>query len=678
MEKTAQNINILGRFCGKRDIEELTAEQLYKAYGISQADVMVLFGGSILCGGDVLAQAMQNHIAKKYVIVGGAGHTTETLRVKMHEEFPAMETAGQSEAQVFAGYLKQQYGLEPDLLECKSTNCGNNITYLLDLLKENGIAFRSIILSQDATMQHRMEAGLRKYVGEEIQIINYAVYDANVIVKDGVLAYEKNIWGMWDMERYISLLLGEIPRLSDDENGYGPRGKDFIAHVDIPDEIQKAFAELCKEYSGLVREANPLFASKKKIAMFTMGTRGDVQPYIYLARALNRAGYEVTLGSHPCWRELIEKAGISFAPVGPDINIEKEAAVIRGKNSNPVFSMLKTVNFVFKIIQNSTSEIYEGCKEKDLIIVSHSQMGATEAEVLGIPTVNVTLQTEMIAEKLKQQSRFKQWIGNLIGAQTAKPYNKIRKVYGLPKIKSADEMISNKLDLIPISRYVKERNPYWEEQHILTGYWYEEEKEYIPEKGLADFLENGDKPIILALGAMSFEDKEESDKLVMFIKAFQKTGRRAVIQGFQKTLENYELPDTMIACGSVPHSWLFQQGYCVIHHCGFGTASATMIYGIPSIPIPHVLDQMGFADELCKLGISTRPIQSKDLSEERIIEAITEMQQTYEEKKKKVEEISRKIQSENGLQRAVELIGNLVLLTSGSLDNEQERRNIEQ
>ena len=40
-----------------------------------------------MCGGDVLAQAIKDHIAKKYVIVGGAGHTTETLRLKMHEEF---------------------------------------------------------------------------------------------------------------------------------------------------------------------------------------------------------------------------------------------------------------------------------------------------------------------------------------------------------------------------------------------------------------------------------------------------------------------------------------------------------------------------------------------------------------------------------------------------------------
>ncbi|MDE7405014.1 MAG: glycosyltransferase [Lachnospiraceae bacterium] len=394
----------------------------------------------------------------------------------------------------------------------------------------------------------------------------------------------------------------------------------------------------------------------KKIVMFTMGTRGDVQPYIYLARALNKAGYEATIGSHPCWKGLIENAGISFLPIGPDIDIEKEAAIIRGKNSNPIVSMLKTMNFVFKIIQKSTDEIYEACKGKDLVVVSHSQMGATEAEVLGIPTVNVTLQTEMIAEKLKRQKWMDKLVGNLIGAQMAKPYNKIRKVYGLPKLKSADEIISKKLDMIPISKYVKERNPYWESQHILTGYWYEEE-EYIPEKRMTDFLESGEKPIILALGAMSFEDKEERERFEMFINAFKATGKRGVIQGFQKTLQNYALPSSMIACGSVPHSWLFKQGYCVIHHCGFGTASASMIYGIPSIPVPHVLDQMGFAMQLEKIGVSVKPIRAKELSKERIIEAIMEMQQTYDEKKKNVEEISKKLQEERGLEKAVELIG---------------------
>ena len=260
MSNIAKNINILGNFCGKRDISVLTSEQLENVYGIPQVDVMVLFGGSILAGGDVLADAIKNKIAKKYVIVGGAGHTTETLRQKVHQEYPEIETAGLSEAEVFQKYLQSVYGCNADYLEKQSTNCGNNITYLLELLKENGISFKSIILSQDSTMQHRMEAGLRKYVKDDVLIINYAAYSAKVLHNGAELVYEDEPHGMWNMERYVNLLMGEIPRLTDNTDGYGPNGKGFIAHVDIPTEVRNAFDELCEVYS--VREANPLYASK--------------------------------------------------------------------------------------------------------------------------------------------------------------------------------------------------------------------------------------------------------------------------------------------------------------------------------------------------------------------------------------------------------------------------------
>lgn len=261
-EKTAEYINVLGRFCGKRDISSLSKEELKKKYGIEQADVMVLFGGSILCGGDLLAEGIKNNIAKKYVIVGGAGHTTEVLRQKMHCLLPNLDTSKLTEAEIFNEYLKDKYNLKADLLECNSTNCGNNITYLLELLKENNIHFNSIIIMQDATMQHRMEAGLRKYVSSDVKIINFATYDAKVTLKNGELAYENNILGMWEMNHYITLLLGEIPRLSDNSDGYGPKGKNFIAHVSIPHEVNLAFSELNKEFKGMVRTANPLYASK--------------------------------------------------------------------------------------------------------------------------------------------------------------------------------------------------------------------------------------------------------------------------------------------------------------------------------------------------------------------------------------------------------------------------------
>jgi hypothetical protein len=45
---------------------------------------------------------------------------------------------------------------------------------------------------------------------------------------------------LWEMERLCELLVGEVTRLKDDENGYGPKGKGFIGHVDVPAEVEAA------------------------------------------------------------------------------------------------------------------------------------------------------------------------------------------------------------------------------------------------------------------------------------------------------------------------------------------------------------------------------------------------------------------------------------------------------
>ena len=50
----------------------------------------------------------------------------------------------------------------------------------------------------------------------------------------------------------------------------------------------------------------------REIIILTMGTRGDVQPYIYLAQMLEQAKVYASIGSHPCWRSLVEKSGIEF------------------------------------------------------------------------------------------------------------------------------------------------------------------------------------------------------------------------------------------------------------------------------------------------------------------------------------------------------------------------------
>ena len=262
MEQTAAWVNSLGRFCAVRDIRALTGHALNQKLGKPQADVMVLFGGSILAGGDLFAQGMQENLARCYVIVGGEGHTTDTLRRKLYDHYPSIPVRHMSEAELFAEYLYRKYGLTPDFLECASTNCGNNITHLLALLKQQTIPHESIILMQDATMQRRMAAGMLRH-HPRCRAISYAAYEAEVIPGQYGLTYAASIPGMWDVQRYISLLLGEIPRLRDDAEGYGPQGRNFIAHVEIPAEVTAAWENLSHQYPQLIRQADDQYATKK-------------------------------------------------------------------------------------------------------------------------------------------------------------------------------------------------------------------------------------------------------------------------------------------------------------------------------------------------------------------------------------------------------------------------------
>lgn len=51
----------------------------------------------------------------------------------------------------------------------------------------------------------------------------------------------------------MSLLLSEVPRLRDDAQGYGPKGRGFIAHVDLPEEVGAAWQRLAERYAHLLR-----------------------------------------------------------------------------------------------------------------------------------------------------------------------------------------------------------------------------------------------------------------------------------------------------------------------------------------------------------------------------------------------------------------------------------------
>ena len=397
-----------------------------------------------------------------------------------------------------------------------------------------------------------------------------------------------------------------------------------------------------------------------KVAIFTMGTRGDVQLYIYLARKLIENGIDTILGTHPYWKDLIEKAGVKFVPIGSNINIEREMAAIRGNGANPM-SMGRELDFISDFFQDATHDILNACKGRDLVVVSHSLIGAVEAQALGIPTVNVTIQKDAIPEKLRQQSVSEKVLENIGSSRIIKPYNNLRKIYGLRPIKFIDELMSDKLNLMPISRTVNDRNPYWEAKNVVTGFWYEDDMDFVPDEKLRTFMETGDKAVVLSFGAMNYEDDAEVEKLDKYIKAFEATDTKAIIQGFQRSLAtNYKLPDKIMSCGDVPHSWLFSRARYVIHHCGFGTCTATMVYGVPSIPIPYMPEQIRYAAKLNDIGIATKMVKTSKVSKRAIMDVLDEMNSSYYFKKEKAEDISKKVRAENGLDDAVRRIKDIL------------------
>lgn len=242
MDSTANNINTLVRFCARRDVPELTP---------GLADVAILFGGTILAGADVFAAAMRAGVAEHCLIVGGRGHTTDALRRVLGDGDMSM-----TEAALFDRYLRNRYGLAADLLEQESTNCGNNVTNALAVLRASGVPHERIVLIQDATMQQRMDAGFRRHA-PSARLVNYAAHQTFV---DDALEYVDPPAGMWPLDRYVSLLLGEIPRLTDDASGYGPAGRGFIAHVEVPPEVRSAADHLSKSSDFDTRPADPRWA----------------------------------------------------------------------------------------------------------------------------------------------------------------------------------------------------------------------------------------------------------------------------------------------------------------------------------------------------------------------------------------------------------------------------------
>jgi uncharacterized SAM-binding protein YcdF (DUF218 family) len=250
----SESINAITSFLAKRDIQELTSDALSERFGITQADLIIVLGNSIPDIGIKAAHAFKSGLAKSFMIAGGTGHSTKYLidTVNNHKEYQGIDVDGKSEAEILKEIIVREGSIYPDevIIETKSLNCGSNANESLKILKEMKKVPASILLCQDPTMQLRSHASFEKaWKNENALIISYAPFIPQVKISKGGIQYlNDGVRALWNIERLIDLIMGEIPRLRDDTNGYGPHGKDFIVHVDIPENVSKAYELLLSEY----------------------------------------------------------------------------------------------------------------------------------------------------------------------------------------------------------------------------------------------------------------------------------------------------------------------------------------------------------------------------------------------------------------------------------------------
>jgi len=251
--------NTIIPYLAKRDIGHLASEELEVMYDLPQADLLLLLGNSSLSVAEQAAKAYRQGLAKELMICGGIGHSTHFLEenIRRHPAYRNVAVGGRPEADMLRDILVKHGHIQPEeiILEHKSTNCGGNAAEAYTVLEQLRKKPQTILLLQDPVLQRRTQASFEKvWQHTDTQFISFAAFVPLLQLKEERITYaDESHSEFCGIDRLLSLVMGEIPRLRNNASGYGPNGKGFITAVEIPTEVEAAYEELAALYPAYVR-----------------------------------------------------------------------------------------------------------------------------------------------------------------------------------------------------------------------------------------------------------------------------------------------------------------------------------------------------------------------------------------------------------------------------------------
>jgi sterol 3beta-glucosyltransferase len=415
-----------------------------------------------------------------------------------------------------------------------------------------------------------------------------------------------------------------------------------------------------------------------KIAITTIGTRGDIQPYIALALGLKEAGYDVLLVSAKNEEDFVKSYGLNFFALSVDIQkiMEGDEVQQMAKGDNPIkfiLSHLKGSKKLKQLMIETQGEIWNACRDADAIIF-HPGMPlgyfiAKESGKLSImaspfPIVSTNeypsilffdgirlgklynLFTHFVLQKLfwaLSKSSIKEFWKQQVKTQMdfSSPINQQIKS-GMPVINGYSELLFHK----PSD---------WKKNIHVTGNWMiTKEPAWTASNTLVDFINNGQPPIYIGFGSMK-DITAFRQTFILITAALKIANQRAIIAlGWNELPAGEDVPENIFLIDSVPHLWLFPQMAVVVHHGGAGTTAAGLTAGKPTIIIPSNADQPAWGKRVFELGVGAKPIPKNKLTAEKLAAAID-----YALRPDVVAEaaaLGEKLRKENGVKNAVEIV----------------------
>jgi vancomycin aglycone glucosyltransferase len=357
-----------------------------------------------------------------------------------------------------------------------------------------------------------------------------------------------------------------------------------------------------------------------RILLATYGSRGDVQPLLALAVALEEAGHEVVFAAPPERAPWLRAYGFAFHALGRDFT----AFLDRMACAHSPAAALRFVSFLRKELPLQFDRLEHAIEGADLALGSSLAFAlATVAELRRVPYRFIAFTPQLIPSGAHPFMAFQtqglpawwnratwRMISVADRFNLTRLINRCRRERGLPPVRDAWRHILGPKVIVASDRAVGAVPPDAGIPSEQTGYLHLEQPD-VSVDGLEAFLASGRPPVYAGFGSMPGQDQPHM--VPMLVRAARAVDRRIIIGRFREGSTAYDKAQDVFFLKGYPHLKLFPRMAAVIHHGGAGTTATCAVSGVPQVIVPHVLDQHYWGHRVWLSGLGPRPIRRSAL-----------------------------------------------------------------